>query len=123
MKKSAKASVITLSLIVDLCIVCMIWPTLGQQVPFNEWVWKHHPVHKTRYYMSDSLVEKLNRERPTREETTSMLGPEPDGFIQGENHLSYWLYSPGLIGLKMYSLEIDFTNDGTFMGADVVYSD
>ena len=123
MKKSAKAIVITLIVIIGLCIVCMIWPTLGQQVPFNEWVWKHHPVHKTRYYMSDSLVEKLNRERPTREETTSMLGPEPDGFIQRENHLSYWLYSPGLIGLKMYSLEIDFTNDGTFMGANVVYSD
>ena len=45
MKKGAKAIVITLIVIVDLCIVCMIWPTLGQQVPFNEWVWKHHPVH------------------------------------------------------------------------------
>lgn len=73
--------------------------------------------------MSDSLVEKLNIERPTRKETTAMLGPEPDGFIQVETHLSYWLHSPGLIGLKMYSLEIDFNDDGTFKGAGVVYSD
>ncbi|MBQ6238547.1 MAG: hypothetical protein IJK07_10075 [Bacteroidales bacterium] len=43
--------------------------------------------------------------------------------IQGETHLSYWLHSPGLIGLKMYSLEIDFNDDGTFKGAGVVYSD
>ena len=52
-----------------------------------------------------------------------MLGPEPTGFIQGETHLSYWLHSPRLIGLKMYSLEIDFNDDGTFRGAGVVYSD
>jgi len=123
MKKSTKTIAITFIVIIGLCIICMIWPTLGQQVPFNEWVWKHHPVHKTRYYMSDSLVEKLNTECPTREETTALLGPEPDGFIQDETHLSYWLHSPGLIGLKMYSLEIDFADDGTFMGAKVVYSD
>lgn len=73
--------------------------------------------------MSDSLVEKLNIERPSLEETIAMLGPEPTGFIQGETHLSYWLHSPGLIGLKMYSLEIDFNDDGTFKGAGVVYSD
>lgn len=123
MKKSTKVIVITLIVIIGLCIVCVIWPTLGQQVSFNEWVWKHHPVHKTRYYMSDSLVEKLNIERPSLEETIAMLGPEPTGFIQGETHLSYWLHSPGLIGLKMYSLEIDFNDDGTFKGAGVVYSD
>lgn len=123
MKKGTRAIVIILIVIIDLCIVCMICPTLGQQVPFNEWIWKHHPVHKTRYYMSNSLVEKMNTERPTREETTAMLGPEPDGFIQEENHLSYWLRSPGLIGLQMYSLEIDFNDDGSFKNAAVVYSD
>lgn len=123
MKRSTKAIVIIPAVTIGLCIVCMIWPTLGQQVPFNEWVWKHHPVHKTRYYMSNSLVEKLNTERPTLKETIGMLGPESTGFIQDETHLRYWLHSPRLIGLAMYSLEIDFNDDGSFKDAGVVYSD
>ena len=122
MKKRTKIIGITFFIIVDLFIVGMVSPTLGRQVQFREGVWKQHPARKVRYYMSDSLLEQLKADRPTREATVAMLG-EPDWFYASENHLSYWLRSPGLMGLAVYHLEIDFTDDGTFNNAAVVYSD
>ena len=76
MKKSLKVFLLTMTVLVDLVILCGIAPTLWQQVPFNQWVWEHHPVRKVRYYMSESLIEKLNKERPSYEETLTLLGED-----------------------------------------------
>lgn len=51
---------IALGIIAVLVVIHSVSPTLGMQAPFNQWVWKHYPVQKIRYYMSDSLIEKLN---------------------------------------------------------------
>jgi len=106
-----------------LCVVHMITPTFGRQIPFNEWAWKHYPVQKIRYYMSDSVLEWLNTEQPSQEGIMDKLGSETDPFTPTRRSVTYLLMSPNLIGLAMYTLEIDFNEDGTFKSAEVVYSD
>ena len=124
MKRTTKRIGIILIVIAALCITCSISPTLGFQVPFNQWIWKHHPVHKIRYYMSGSLVEKLNKEKPSLEETINMLGDDFFGdYHPGDTYLSYYLKSGALIGLAMYTLDVSFNEDGSFIGANVCYSD
>ena len=51
MKRTTKRTGIILIVIAALCITCSISPTLGFQVPFNQRIWKHHPVKKIRYYV------------------------------------------------------------------------
>jgi len=110
--------------IAALCITCSISPTLGFQVPFNQWIWKHHPVHKIRYYMSESLVKKLNKEKPSVEETIDLLGEDLLGdHHPGETYLFYVLKPGAFIGLAMYSLSITFNEDGSYDSAGIVYSD
>ncbi len=107
-----------------MCIVHSVTPTFGRQIPFNQWVWKHYPVQKIRYYMSDSLVEKLNSEKPSIEETIDMLGED----LLGDHHLGdtslFYVLKPGaFIGLAMYSLNITFNEDGSYDSAGIFYSD
>ncbi|MCR5424090.1 MAG: hypothetical protein K6E93_04915 [Bacteroidales bacterium] len=125
MKKSLKVFLLTMTVLVDLVILCGIAPTLWQQVPFNQWVWEHHPVRKVRYYMSESLIEKLNKERPSYEETLALLGEDMynrGGHVYGGNQLQYWLKSDAIVGLKYYSLLICY-DDGRFESARIVYED
>lgn len=124
MKRTTKRFGIILIVIAALCITCSISPTLGFQVPFNQWIWKHHPVHKIRYYMSESLVEKLNKDKPSVEETIDMLGEDLLGdHHPGDTSLFYVLKPDAFIGLAMYSLNITFNEDGTYDSAGIVYSD
>ena len=51
------------------------------------------------------------------------LGSETDPFTPTRRSVTYLLMSPNLIGIAMYTLEIDFNEDGTFKSAGVVYSD
>jgi hypothetical protein len=74
--------------------------------------------------MSGSLVEKLNKEKPSLEETINMLGDDFFGdYHPGDTYLSYYLKSGALIGLAMYTLDVSFNEDGSFIGANVCYSD
>ena len=124
MKRTTKRIGIILIVIAALCITCSISPTLGFQVPFNQWIWKHHPVHKIRYYMSESLVEKLNKEKPSVEETIDLLGEDLLGdHHAGDTYLFYILKPGAFIGLAMYSLSITFNEDGSYDSAGIVYSD
>lgn len=123
MRKSIKAIGITLIVIAYLCIVVMMSPTLGRQVPFNRWMWHHHPVHKVRYYMSESLVEKLNCECPSQEETVALLGKPGVGSTSSDSHISYFLKGGGLMSIAMHTLEIYFDDEGAFVSAEVDYSD
>ena len=114
--------------VVLLCIAYSKAPTFGRQVRFNEWAWKHYPFSRIKYYMSDSLVEKLNAEKPDIEQTAEMLGLEDmvGNRIQlGDRHVTYFLMTPTfyVFGLAMYTLDIDFREDGSFLSAEVIYSD
>ena len=127
-KRIIKLTGIILLVIVALCVTISITPTFGQQIPFNEWVWKHHPVEKIRYFMSDDLVKKLNTKKPNIEQVAELLGPETMGghHIQvGDKWVTYFLRTPPflLIGLDMYTLDICFEEDGSFIKASVNFSD
>ena len=71
--------------------------------------------------MSDSLVVKLNREKPSFEETLDMLGNDFNHH-PGDTSLTYILKSEPL-SVAFYSLEIRFNEDGSFRSAGVFYLD
>ena len=130
MKRIAKYLGIGLLAVAVICIVGAHVPTLGKQVPFNQWFWKHDhwPFERVRYYMSESLVEKLRAEKPSIEETVELLGNEDYFGIRyepGDTRLYYFLMTPPflIMGLDMYSLIIDFNDDGSFRGASVIFED
>ena len=123
MNKISKRIGLIFLIIAVLCVAHLITPTFGRQIPFNEWAWRHYPDQKIRYYMSDSVLEWLNTEQPSQEGIMDKLGSETDPFTPTRRSVTYLLMSPNLIGLAMYTLEIDFNEDGTFKSAEVVYSD
>ena len=108
-----------------LCLVCMVSPTLGQQIPFNQKVWKYHPVHRIRYYMSDSVMEWINTEHPTYEMVLDRLGIEEEPFEpRNRSHLSYLLKIGAFsFGMDWYILEIDFDDDGTAKDSFISFMD
>ena len=124
MKKPVRYLIITFLVLAVACLTMVISPTFGRQVPFNEWAWKHHPVQKVRYYMSDSILEWLNKEKPSREAVMDKLG---DGIFDeispssNSDQLIYWLMSKGFLGV--YALAIDFNADGSFKEATILCQD
>ena len=124
MKKPVRYLIITFLVLAAACLTMVISPTFGRQVPFNEWAWKHHPVQKVRYYMSDSILEWLNKEKPSREAVMDKLG---DGKLDeispssNSDQLIYWLMSKGF--LDVYALAIDFNADGSFQEATILCQD
>jgi hypothetical protein len=124
MKKPVRYLIITLLVLAVACLTMVISPTFGRQVPFNEWTWKHHPVQKVRYYMSDSILEWLNKEKPSREAVMDKLGDgKLDEISPSSNsyQLIYWLMSKGFLGV--YALAIDFNADGSFQEATILCID
>lgn len=102
-------------------IFCIAFISCTQnQIPFDKAKWQKG---KNRFYMTDSLVEKLNEEKPKKSEIFDLLGrPELEGRIY-DNTVSYWLKSEGIYGLAMWELYIFFDDNGDFKSADIVYSD
>ena len=85
-----------------------------KQISFNQNQWMKQ---KNRFYMTDSLIEQLNDEKPKRSEIFELLGkPEFDGWIS-DNVVCYWLKSEGF--LTIWELSIHFDNDGNFEYAEV----
>ena len=124
MKKPVRYLIITLLILAVACLTMVISPTFGRQVPFNEWAWKHHPVQKVRYYMSDSILEWLNKEKPSREVVLDKLGNEEfDELFPTSNsdNLIYRLMSTGF--MRVYALRIDFNADGSFQEATILCID
>lgn len=67
--------------------------------------------------MYESLIEKLNEEKPKRSEIFDLLGkPKLEGWIR-DNEVSYWLKSEGF--LTIYVLDINFDTDGNFKSASI----
>ena len=76
---------------------------------------------KNRFYMTDSLIKKLNEDKPKRAEIFDLLGkPKLEGRIS-DNEVAYWLKSDGF--LAMWELYIDFDDNGNFKSAVVAYAD
>ena len=89
-----------------------------KQIPFNKKQWIKE---KNRFYMTDSLIEKLNNEKPKRSEIFDLLGkPKLEGRIRN-NEVSYWLKSEGF--LTIWELAIYFDDEGNFQSAQVYRED
>jgi len=74
--------------------------------------------------MSDSLIEKLNKEKPSVGQTIDLLGDDILGdYHPGDTSLMYVLKPGALIGLSMYTININFNENGSFNSAGIVYSD
>lgn len=75
--------------------------------------------------MSESLVAKLNTEKPNIEQTIEMLGHNWMGDYEvklGDKYVLYYLKTPPfvLIGWDMYYLDLEFYEDGSFLSAEVI---
>ncbi|MBR1493385.1 MAG: hypothetical protein IJ610_11700 [Bacteroidaceae bacterium] len=115
-KKLLKGIFVTL-FVFSVLLTANVSPTLGQQVPFNQLIWKNPPVRKIRFYMSESLVKKLKQERPNITEVQSMLGKSDFGNQTTE--LTYVLKNSGFIGINVDVLFIQFDKQGEFVDAGV----
>lgn len=123
MKPFIKRLGVVLLVLAGLYIVLSITPTFGRQIPFNQWAWEHNPFHKVRYFMSDSIIEWLNTEKPSIGETVKKLGTDEIADIEykpGDTVLEYFLKSGLIIGPDYYTLIIFFNGNGSFK--DVVIS-
>lgn len=89
-----------------------------KQIPYNQEQWVKG---KNRFYMTDSIIEKLNDEKPKRSEIFDLLGkPKLEGNI-ADNVVSYFLKSEGFF--TIWELVIDFDDDGNFKSAQVCRED
>lgn len=102
-------------ILITFIVFCVLFVSCTQkQIPFNQKQWLKEI---NRYHMTDSLIEKLNEEKPRRSEIFDLLGkPKLDGRIK-DNEVSYWLKSEGF--LTMYVLDIYFDEFGNFEFASV----
>ena len=122
-----------IAIIAGLFILAVAWsqyPTLGKQVQFNQSVWErsHKPLDRIRYYMSDSLVEKLKDDQPTIEEAVELLGVNhlvAGDYRSSDRSLYYFIGCPPfyIMGLEMWVLWIGFNEDGSFKDAEVALWD
>ena len=135
MKQSSIISVAVIIAFVLLTLfnIAVFAPTLHRQVPFNSWVWNHahSPFGKVRYYMSKSLIEKLNQTQPTYQEAYELLGEDFWNTFDGgywkekcTNHeLYYFLKSDSIIGFDHYYLFIEFDEQGNYKQAYITHKD
>lgn len=71
--------------------------------------------------MTDSLIEKLNKEKPNRQEIFDLLGkPKLEGRIS-DNEVEYFLKSEGF--LTVWILAVSFDDGGNFKSAKVFCED
>lgn len=74
--------------------------------------------------MSDSILEWLNKEQPSREVVLDKLGKEEFNELfpsSNSDNLIYWLMSTGF--MRVYALRIDFNADGSFQEATILCID
>lgn len=93
---------------------CLLSSCAQKNIPFNKTQWMKE---KNRYFMVDSLCEKLNAEKPKRSEIFNLLGQTKlEGRIS-DYEVSYWLKSDGF--LTVWILDIYFDGNGNFKSASV----
>ena len=90
-------------------LLCIFFVSCAhKQIPFNKKQWMKE---KNRFYMTDSLVEKLNDDKPNRSEIFDLLGKPPIEGRINDNVVSYWLKSEGF--LTIWELAIFFDEMAT----------
>ena len=105
-----------LLLLIFLCI--LLCSCTHKKIAFNKRQWIKG---KNRYYMVDSLCEKLNAEKLNRSEIVDFLGDPKLERTQKDTVVYYWLKSEGF--LTVWILYIYFDEDGNFISAEVVCED
>ena len=76
---------------------------------------------KNRFYMTNSLIKKLNEDKPKRAEIFDLLGkPGLEGRVS-DNEVSYWLKSDGFLAMR--ELYIYFDDNGNFKSVVIAYAD
>lgn len=99
-------------------ICCLFFSCTRKQISFNQEQWLKE---RNRYYMTDSLIEKLNAEKPKRSAIFDLLGkPKLEGRIK-DNEVEYWLKSEGF--LTVWVLAVKFDDNGNFESATVYCED
>ncbi|MBR4825269.1 MAG: hypothetical protein IKZ86_10745 [Spirochaetaceae bacterium] len=106
-------------LIVLFTGICLLFfSCTRKQIPFNQEQWLKE---RNRYYMTDSLIEKLNAEKPKRSAIFDLLGkPKLEDRIK-DNEVEYWLKSEDF--LTVWILAVKFDDNGNFESAIVYCED
>lgn len=100
-------------------IICIVFCILTisctrKQIPFNKQQWINE---KNRFYMTDSLIEKLNNDKPGRAEIFDILGkPEMEGWIR-DSSVHYLLKSEDF--LTIWVFDVYFDSEGNFESANI----
>lgn len=102
---------------VVLFLICFLLTSCThKQISFDAKKWKNEKDH---YYMTASLILKLNEEKPKMVEVFDLLGkPELEGRIK---YISYWLKSDGFLAMR--ELYIYFNDNRNFEAAEIAYAD
>lgn len=104
-------------LLLAICCLCFI-SCAKNQIPFNQEQWLKE---KNRYCMTDSLIEKLNKEKPNRQQILNLLGkPKLEGRI-ADNEVDYFLKSEDFF--TVWVLAVSFDDGGNFESAKVLCED
>lgn len=100
-----------------ICCMCFFSCT-KKQIPFSQEQWLKE---KNRYCMTDSLIEKLNKEKPNRQQIFGLLGkPKLEGRI-ADNEVDYFLKSEDFF--TVWILAVNFDDGGNFESAKVLCED
>ncbi len=100
-----------------ICCMCFFSCT-KKQIPFNQEQWLKE---KNRYCMTDSLIEKLNKEKPNRQQIFNLLGkPKLEGRI-ADNEVDYFLKSEDFFTVWVFA--VNFDDGGNFESAKVLCED
>lgn len=113
-------------------LIAFVSPTLNHQVAFNEYLWRHCPATRIRYYMSDSLLTYLDTQQPTYTETHRLLGEdfwdtwpdfEPDTLNRPRT--LYYELKRDLIDLygSSWRMAIEFDENGNYQAVDRWHED
>ena len=96
---------------------CVIFSACQKQIEFDSQKWQKG---KHRYEMTDSLIAKLDVEKPSKNEVLELLG-RPEVGVVHEKEISYFLKADGFISGWM--LYIFFDDNGIYESAEVSYFD
>jgi len=88
--------------------------TFGNQIKYNENIWKYCNNDNLRYYMAEDIIKIIENNNLTKNEIIRLLGRPNLG------NSSYFLKSENLFwGIDIYVLTIDFVDD-IAIGAKII---
>lgn len=109
-----------INMVAILAIIISLTSCTDSQIPFDSVRWKEN--HSLRFSMSESLINKLNKEKPDRKEIINLLGGKQDLDFFKSDSIEYFLKSEALVGLAYACIVIDFKDD-KFEAAYIAHPD